>query len=330
MKELFTSASIKLTMWYLLIIMTISLIFSTIIYQIAIDQIGRGLQANNPRFDTVINDRQVFDQLRQERLESGRSALLSNLLLLNSITLAGGGIGSYALARRTLRPISDAMDAQSQFSSDASHELRTPLSAMRLEIEVALRNSSLSKPEMKQVLESTLEEVGSLQRLSDSLLSLASDAPLAMQSSDVKSLTDEALKTVAPLAKEKKVTISNDVSSENISVHPDSIIELLVILLDNAVKYSNPTSKVTVATTSRSKSIVLSVTDTGTGMKAVEVAHIFDRFYRADQSRTLSKSAGFGLGLPIAKRIAEKHHTTIDVSSKPGEGSVFSIAFPKE
>jgi len=317
-------------MWYLLIIMTISLIFSTIIYQIAIDQIGRGLQANNPRFDTVINDRQIFDQLRQERLETGRSALLSNLLLLNAVTLAGGGIGSYALARRTLHPIQEAMDAQSQFSSDASHELRTPLSTMRIELEVALRDSSLSKPEMKQILESTLEEVGSLQRLSDSLLSLASDTPLTMQSSDIQKLANESIKIVAPLANDKNITVTNNVTSEHVTMHPDSITELLIILIDNAIKYSHPGSQVTVSSVSRSKSIVLSVSDNGTGMKAVEVAHIFDRFYRADQSRTLSKSAGFGLGLPIAKRIAEKHHTTIEVMSNPNEGSTFSIALPKK
>jgi signal transduction histidine kinase len=327
------SAVLRLTVSYLAIIMVLSISFSVVLYGISSSELDRGFRHQSPYYGRLVPPSGLpdFTQFREEELAAGQANLRSDLIAFNLGVLLLGGAASYALARRTLKPIEEAMEAQSRFTADASHELRTPLTAMQSEIEVALRDRSLTKQDARQLLESNLEEVGKLRALADGLLRLASvDAgELPTEPVWLDKATSEALRRVAAAAKAKRITIVNKVEHVAVAGDPPSIAELSVILLDNAIKYSKTGGSVTVTTHTQAKHVQLSVADTGHGIKAIELPHIFDRFYRADPARSKERVAGYGLGLSIARQIAQLHHGSIEAASTPGQGSTFTVRLPR-
>ena len=234
------SATARLAMSYLAIIMTMSIGFSLILYHLSSNELNRGLR-KPPIFIQLPGTPFSYDQYRQDRVSEGSEHLRGNLVVFNIATLVLGGILSYVLARRSLEPIEEAMEAQSRFTADASHELRTPLTAMQTEIEVSLRNPKLSKDQAVMLLKSNLEEVGKLRALSDGLLRLAQQAnqPLMIDSVSAKSLGEEAIQRVATLAEAKQITITSTIPDLTLAADRETVIEILVILLDNAIKYSN-------------------------------------------------------------------------------------------
>ena len=162
---MFHSAVIRLTGWYLLILMSISVLFSFTIYNSVTSEVQERLQALQSRYEqpglppSVDPNHRLFSAFRIHQRETASRNIFFTLLYVNLLILLGGGVLSYLLARRTLRQIEESHDAQSRFTSDASHELRTPLAAMRSELEVAIRDPKMSKTEMRELLESNLEEV---------------------------------------------------------------------------------------------------------------------------------------------------------------------------
>jgi two-component system sensor histidine kinase CiaH len=325
--KLFESATLKLTAWYLAIIMLISLTFSLILYQVSSNELRRGLPPGSSTRQLFV-DPDGFEALRQQRIEEANASIVSSLIILNIVTAGLGGGASYFLAKRTLRPIAEAMEAQGRFTSDASHELRTPLAVMQTENEVALRNPSLSKSEMRALLESNLEEVNRLRALSDRLLELSNGAELELKPVSLEDPAIEAVNRVMQAAQAKKITIENNVAPLHILGDVDKLADLLTILLDNAIKYSPEKTAITLSSEQRGKHVVLKVTDQGMGIKASDIPHIFDRFYRADTSRAKQHVLGYGLGLSIAQRITELHEGVISVTSTPGKGSVFMVKLP--
>jgi signal transduction histidine kinase len=129
-------------------------------------------------------------------------------------------------------------------------------------------------------------------------------------------------------ADQKHITIQNNVADHTAVGDEISIKEALVILIDNAIKYSPERTTVTLASKLQGKFIALSVSDQGQGIKATDMSHIFDRFYRADSSRTRGQVEGYGLGLSIAQKIAQAHHGSLEAKSTPGQGSTFTIKLP--
>lgn len=331
---MFEAATLKLTGIYLIIIMVISIFFSINIYRAINSEITNGLtqQAiyldNTPRFRGILNDPDAI-HMREDRLDAARGRIIFYLLNTNIIILVVGGVISYVLARRTLKPIQEAHDAQVRFTADASHELRTPLAAMQTEIEVSLRDPKLSRAEAIELLKSNLEELGKLTALSDGLLQLAKkDGDLTLKPVKTDVVLVEALKRVGPIAKEKDIKLNNT-SKRTYKVMGDktSLVELMVILLDNAIKYSQPGQAVSVHAGINARRVVMSVRDEGKGIKESDLPHIFERFYRADSSRSSSKTNGHGLGLSIAQKIARLHQAELSVKSAPGKGSTFMISF---
>jgi len=143
---MFQSATLKLTGWYLLILMVISLIFSVAIYQTTTQEVNTRLEKFEHSLQVIPGFAiQPAETMRSGEADAAASHIIFGLVLANSMIFVVGGVISYLLARRTLRPIQDMHEAQSRFTSDASHELRTPLAAMRTEIEVALRDKSATK-----------------------------------------------------------------------------------------------------------------------------------------------------------------------------------------
>lgn len=218
-----------------------------------------------------------------------------------------------------------------QFTSDASHELRTPLTVLKGETELALRRPR-SADDYRLVLESSLEEVDRMSRIVDELLFLsrADLGEIKMESRPVRldHLFDDLKRQAEVLGHEQAVHIVTG-PSEPVTIAGDDmrLRELLLNLLDNAIKYSPRGGRVEMNLVKQNGAARLSISDHGIGMSREEQAHIFDRFYRTDAARAHTKK-GTGLGLAICKWIVDAHHGTIDVQSEPGKGSVFTVILP--
>ena len=322
------SAVLRLTLAYLTIIMALSIGFSMFVYNISGREVERSLQQQGLYYVLQTTDYYIdLNSLRKQQIANTTRHLRNNLVALNFLVLVAGGAIGYMLAKRTLTPIEKSLQAQSRFAADASHELRTPLTAMQTEIEVALRNPKLDKNGFKKILSSNLEEANKLKLLSERLLQLAkgSKKDLPLTALSLEDIAIEAMDKVVARARAKKISVKNSVKPINVIGDSASLVDLLVILLDNAIKYSPKNKTVRVDAKQHGKHVLLSVTDKGYGIKKADIPNIFDRFYRSDSSRTKDGTSGYGLGLAIAKNIADHHKAAISVRSIPGKGSTFTV-----
>jgi signal transduction histidine kinase len=332
------SAAAKLALWYLAIIMLISGVFSTVIYNISFGQLAQNVDhqraaiARIPLPPALEGRRIQLNAYLDEELDSAQTALLIKLATLNTGMLLLGTLAAYLLARRTLQPIQAALEAQGRFTADASHELRTPLTAMRTEIEVALRDKQLSASDARELLGSNLEEIAKLETLSAGLLRLARSEngldPAIITRNKVRDVFSDAAERYGAVIAARHIELDIKAGPETVSGDRDSLVELIAILLDNSIKYSPEGSTVTLASAPTSGYVRLSVADQGMGIKASDLPYIFNRFYRADRSRARTSAGGYGLGLSIAKRIVDLHHGAITVESSPGKGSTFVAKLP--
>lgn len=342
---MFRSARLTLTAWYLLIIMIISLAFSFVIYAGSTNEYGRLLrmqkfhqehpeyqlrilQGNNIQIEQLPEPSPVDTQV----IEDAELRLLERLGLVNLVILVLSAGAGYFLAGRTLAPIKQMVDDQNRFITDASHELNTPLTSLRTGIEVNLRDKKLTIAKAKDVLKSNLEEVESLQLLSSDLIKLTqyrqSNGNLSFVPVSLKKIIEAASDKVSVLAKTKGIMVTLDVPDVYIKGEERSLTESFVVLLDNAIKYSEEKAEVSVTGKQIDGKVEIKVHDHGIGIDKKDVPHIFDRFYRADKSRTKQHIPGYGLGLSIAQRVVEFHKGTISVASMVGEGTTFTLTFP--
>jgi signal transduction histidine kinase len=219
-----------------------------------------------------------------------------------------------------------------QFTADASHELRTPLALMRTTTEVSLRTSQ-TVADYREAQKEILAEVERTSSLVENLMLLArADAGVAgLQRApiNVAECLRDACKDGKILAEAKRLKFLEDIDAQRIFVQgdPHSLHRLFLILIDNAVKYTAAEGSVFVSLTQNNGSAITEFRDTGIGISAGDLPHIFDRFYRADKARSRD-FGGVGLGLSIARWVAEAHGGSIEVQSTPGAGSVFRVRLP--
>lgn len=334
---MFRSATFKLTTAYLTIIAIISIGFSVALYTVAMHDVESGLQRQTQR---ITNNFPVFldsPYLRADGtdLEESRSHLLGRLVALNLIVLIGAGFASYALARRTLGPIEAAHERQKRFTADVSHELRTPLTALRMESEVALMDPKTSKAELREVITSGIEEAEKLNTLVANLLRLSQldDPDKSAAGLSITSLNDAlqaAIDQVQAVARRRNIAINGQFSGVlHVRGDQPTLTQLFIILLDNAIKYSPSGSTISVRLSKQQQLAAVSVADQGIGIAKDDLEHVFERFYRADQARTSGvETSGFGLGLSIAKLIADSHGATISLASRNGKGTTASLLVP--
>lgn len=334
---MFKSALIKLTGVYLFILMAVSIAFSFNLYRISTGEVGSRLRrqvdffARDPSLSYFVPDISPFERERINELDASRRHVIAELVYANMFILIVGGVGSYMLARITLRPIEEAHAAQARFTADASHELRTPLAAMRAETEVALRDPSLTLEEAREQLASNLEELARLSDLSEGLLQLArGDVDDAVREPvAVSDLIELAVEHVASPASQKHISITvSKLPQAEVLGDGRQLKQAVVILLDNAIKYSEPKTTISIKAFKRDGTAKITVTDQGKGIDDADLPHIFDRFYRADTARSQANVSGHGLGLAIAQQVVSQHGGTMDVSSKLGNGSTFTISLP--
>ena len=255
-----------------------------------------------------------------------RQHLNRDFLLTDLGLLALGAVLSYWYAGRTLKPIEEAHEQQKRFTSDASHELKTPLASMKLENEVFLRQKEFTEAEARALIESNLEEVDRLEKLATNLLSLnkyehgdMSHAPVV-----IGEVVQAAIDQVRRSKSARKVVFTQDIVGATVDVNRESLVELLTILLDNAVKYGQKDGKVEVIGSMQEEAYVLSVRDHGPGISEADLPHIFERMYRGDKARS-SKISGHGIGLSLAKQIAEANDATLEAANAPGDGAIFTL-----
>lgn len=309
--------------------MTISILFSVAIFQITTNEVSTRLTRlqTGIEIQPTFDNRRPIDSIRILEAAEASSHLIVGLLYANILVLLIGGAGSYALARRTIRPIEKAHEAQSRFTSDASHELRTPLAAMKAELEVALRDSSATKKDLAEVLQSNLEEVEKLSRLSDMLLNLSrlDHDKLERTAVDLADITKDVLKRYNKPTKRIAIKTSKQSLVEG---NEPALLELISVLVDNALKYSPADSLVSITIGRQNRHATFEISNAGPGISEDKLPHIFDRFYRADTSRTKQAQDGYGLGLSLAKKIVEIHRGELTVTSTPGVSTVFSVVLP--
>jgi len=314
---MFKRARLQLTLWYLLIIMLVSFFFSVAIYSLVSVEIDR-FASRGPvrRPDTEID---------VEFINESKQHLLVSLLYQNLIILVISGSFSYFLAGKTLKPIVKTIEEQKIFISDASHELRTPLTALKSTFEVAIRDKKLTLPDAIENLRLGIVEVDKLTELTNSMLRLShleNGNGLQHVSIDTSKVLTKVISRLNAKATSKKIKIINHAQNISINGDPSSIEELFEIVVDNAIKYSNIS---TIKITSTKNTIVIK--DSGIGISSKELPHIFDRFYRADSARTKNSEGGYGLGLPIAKKIADKHNIKLVISSQLNVGTTVQLVF---
>jgi signal transduction histidine kinase len=277
----------------------------------------------------VANPERTFRIAQDRHANLARQHLNQDLILLNLGALVLGGLVSYWFAGRTLKPIATTHEAQARFVADASHELRTPLANIRSENEVFLRQKSFTEAETRALVQSNLEEVQRLEHLSRDLLALTQYGQTELPKGPVlmTEIVKEATAQTKKIRQEKSAKVRQQLEEAMVYGNQESLLRLMVILLDNAVKYGPQSGTIYLAGARRGAFYVLTVRDEGKGVADKDVPYIFDRLYRGDQSRTATVS-GYGLGLSLAKEIIQANQGSIKAYNAAQGGAVFSVQLP--
>lgn len=254
--------------------------------------------------------------------------LLISLLLF---PLLAGLIGHFA-AGRAMRPIRLAFEAQRRFVADASHELRTPLSVIQASLEVIDKeDGSRLSPLSRQVFDDLKDESVRMGRLAGQLLTLAqADAgavALATERFAALPVLEHVNRCMQPLAASRGVALTVTGAAAVLLADRDRITQLLMILVDNGIKFSPAGGEVRLSVARQDRDVVLTVADTGIGLADTDRRKIFERFYRVDKARS-REDGGSGLGLSIAAWIVHAHGGRIEVLAREGGGSIFRVVLP--
>ncbi len=326
-KQYLRSPIIRLSLSYLTIIMIMSVGFSCVFFLTSARELDKPAGPDYYSTVGVRDPDHEVDQWLRERAASGRASLAMNLVLVNVITLILGGGVSYLLARRTLRPIEATMKIQERFIADASHELRTPLTSLLLTNEVALRKKRISDTDARKYIEQNVRDLQQLTKLSNELLDLASvSKPVKFTDVQLRDVVATSIAQVQPFADVRHITVVSNVEAHSVKTHQEKLAKLLVILLDNAIKYSHDGGEIAIECVADDRHVQLQIRDHGIGMSKSVMDHIFERFYRADPSRTVAD--GHGLGLSIAVKLATELNATLTATSRQHKGSTFAISIP--
>jgi heavy metal sensor kinase len=219
---------------------------------------------------------------------------------------------------------------QARFTADASHELRTPITVLLTQTQAMLARER-SPEEYRASLAACERAARRMRRLVESLLILArldsGESAAQREACDLAVIAGDTVELLRPLAGETKIALKADLASAPCLGDPDRLAQVVTNLVSNAIQHNRPGGEVTVAVGRRDHQVFVTVADTGPGIAAGDLPHIFERFYRADKART-GAAGRTGLGLAITQAIVESHDGTLEVSSEVGRGSVFTASFP--
>src|SRR5713101_5225379 len=275
-----------------------------------------------PYVAAAVADRLELEDEYASLVEAFAAAALAALLLVSA--------GSYILVRQSTAPIERSMQQMRRFMADAAHELRTPITILRTRAEVA-RGEEREPARDRATLEAIEREAARLGAIAGDLLTLArADAgewPVARQPLYLDDAAAGAVDTVEALARSKGVTLDVGAFEEAPVIGDPALVrQLLLAVLDNAIKYTPSGGHVRLDVSAQNGAAVVAVMDTGVGIPPDALPLVFDRFYRAEPARR--QVEGAGLGLAIARWIAQVHGARIDVTSTLGQGTGVTIKFP--
>jgi len=290
------------------------------------------IQGNGEQF--VITDH-LYQMTFLDVTEANQTlrSLLITLLVVGLIMLVIIFFISMYFANSAVKPIAKAWENQKQFVADASHELKTPLSIIQANYDVLMDNRD-------ETINNQLKWLGYMKMATDrmtkmitNLLELAQlDQPttrLEVKEIHLSNMIEDMFFTMEAATKEKEIHITHSIEPEiMLNSNSDKIKQLVMILLDNAHKYTNEKGKIDITLEKDKKMIVFRVRNTGKGIAEEDLSKIFNRFYRGDRSRHLEKNS-FGLGLSIAKSIANELGGKIHVSSEENNWTTFTVMFPR-
>jgi signal transduction histidine kinase len=253
-----------------------------------------------------------------------------------AVPMTGDELSRLAVTvNRMIARLESSFASLRRFTADASHELKTPLMVVRAGVE-----GSLTRPEVPteslETLDQALEQINFMTELVDNLLTLAradeGRAPLAVEACDLREVVADVYETAGILGESAGVEVATHLPEAPVSVPADRgrIRQMLLNLLTNAIKYTPTGGRVDLELRDQGADVTLAVRDTGIGIAAGDLEHVFDRFWRADVARARSGDRpGVGLGLAITKWIAEAHGGTIRAESRPGRGTAFTVTIPR-
>ncbi len=321
----FKGAVIRLTAYYTIGVFLILAVFNILVYGLFSAGIEREIHE-----DTFIVERHILIEGDTES-EGVTDDLLNVLLVSDTTILILTLIVSYLLARKTLAPLGDAYQKQKRFVADAAHELRTPLAVIKAGSELFLQNERTGS-EYKQFIAESQEEIERLIALSNDLLFLTQNVEAQVYTFEKFSVSDICTKqfeNISAYAKTKHITMQSHIEKELCMFGKrDDISRLVLNLLKNAIDYNKLDGSVALTLAKKQSDIVLTVSDTGIGIAQSDIPHIFERFYKADSSRTQTNTSGSGLGLALVHEITTLHKGIIQVTSTLNSGTTFELSFP--
>jgi signal transduction histidine kinase len=269
----------------------------------------------------------VADQIELEDQYAALIAAFGAAAFVALILLAG--VGSF-LTQKSIEPVARTMTSMRRFMADAAHELRTPLTVLRSRAEVTLQRDYTAE-EYRVALRTIEREAQHLGNIVEDLLLLArtdaGERPVARERFFLDDVALDAANAARSIAERHGVTFDVDTFDESVVIGDAVLIrQLVMILLDNAIKFTPAGSAVRMSVTSEGTTAILRVDDQGAGIRPDQLPHVFDRFFRGDYAR--GRFEGAGLGLSIARWIADAHRATIDIHSTPNDGTHVTVRFP--
>jgi signal transduction histidine kinase len=317
----FSAARLRLTLWYLGILVVIVGLLSTALYRILLSLQQAELRAVGPTVRGGISRLFARDE----------GTLAVQIIAIDTGVLILAALGAYVLAGRTLEPIAQSMERQQRFAAAASHELRTPLTVLQGSMEVALLNRR-TPDEYERILREAAAEAKRLGVLVADLLAMARaqrDAEaLSLELVDMRDVVLAAAESLRPLADGKAQTLEVQLD-KSLLVQGDALKlrQVLSNLLDNAITYTPPGGTVRLSARRERHQVEVEVRDSGPGVAAEHLPRLFEPFYRVDGARS-GDSTHTGLGLALAAWIVRAHQGRLEVESRPGAGAIFTLSLP--
>ena len=253
----------------------------------------------------------------------------TNLIICIAVSMVLSIVASYVLSRKTLKPIINSWNKQTEFVQNASHELRTPLTIIQAKQELLLDEPQAKIIDKVEEINTTLNETRRMARLVKDLMQLAkadsNKIELDKEQINIDELITEVTKPFIEMAEvQNKKFLLNLKFGKNINIDKNKIHQVLVIILDNSLKYTEGGNEITVQTYEKDSKCVIRIKDTGIGVSNEGINHIFDRFYREDKARS-RETGGSGLGLSIASHIIDLHGGNIKAMHNEPKGTIIEI-----
>ena len=313
---IFRRATIRLTVAYTVIQLAIFAIFAIGVYTFVTGTFD---------FDAAEND----GEGALNAAEQGFALLRTALIIFYACLLIVIPLSSWLMARSALKPIQASFERQQQFVDGASHEMRTPLSVIQGELELALTRSR-TPAQYQAAITVALTATAGLIRLTDDLLKLSritkDDLSTTFTVFDVNQTVRELADAVALTARNADIHLALHTGAPlRVRGSVELLSRAIGNILDNALKFSRPGGTITISTTADSGTALIRIADDGIGMTPAELSQAFDRFWRAEASRT---TTGHGLGLALTQQIMHAHDGSITLDSRDGHGSIVTLKLP--